>query len=674
MTGIFPEAVAGGLVIRNPDGTPTNPPGVQSAYVPAPGYVSDCDLTALPSDCTARIEAKQINAIVSELLALAECFDPDGPWQCTAPNNLCMSFTTWQAAFQALIQAYVDAAIAAAEGLDESKFVDVAGDTMTGDLAFNKNGPKINFNNIGAAATILTSSHNSSLRWQLVLGNTTAETGGNAGFDFALIPAADDGTPAGTPILFGKRSTNRLEVAGDPTTALGIATKQYVDAADVAAMAAATAAFVNVSGDTMTGPLLLNADPTDPLGAAPKQYVDGIAVGAANAVRYDIAQALTTAQQIQARQNINAAPLTALAYNGMQINGGFDFNQLGTAVGALAAGLSYRCDGWMWGASNAGGKAFTGGQQSQNATFGALGTSLPKGLTYLGIINCTTAGAAVAAGDYALISQPIEGYRIRRLNWGANSPINVPQPITIGFWVAADRAGTMAVSVHNHNHTRSYVVDVPILSLAGASGMQYKTVTVPGDLAGTWNDANQTAMFVTFCFVAGTSSQTPPNAWAASGAWGTPNTTNFFQAAGDRVWVSGVTVVPGSQGFTAEQSTLASLRPWVDELALCQRYLAIFPITQMFGNGQIRAGGTSSYIQIEMPVPSRIQPVLSYPGDLKVYSGDSNNPINTLNVSTWSPYAKNLSTSCSHAATGIASGFIQLYSPTGVFLMDSRMT
>ena len=34
-------------------------------------------------------------------------------------------------------------------------------------------------------------------------------------------------------------------------------------------------AFVNVAGDTMTGPLVLNADPTAPLQAATKQYADG---------------------------------------------------------------------------------------------------------------------------------------------------------------------------------------------------------------------------------------------------------------------------------------------------------------------------------------------------------------------------------------------------------------
>lgn len=95
MPSIFPEDYAGGLVIRDVDGVPTNPAGVQNAYAPSAAFLSNCLLTALPSDCTARIEAKQINAIVSELLAFAECMDPDGPWDCNSLSNLCAAFTAF---------------------------------------------------------------------------------------------------------------------------------------------------------------------------------------------------------------------------------------------------------------------------------------------------------------------------------------------------------------------------------------------------------------------------------------------------------------------------------------------------------------------------------------------------------------------------------------------------
>jgi hypothetical protein len=96
MSSIYPDKVtAAGVVIRNLDGTPTGATNVQNAYVPASGFVANCELTALPNDCTARIEAKQINAIVSELTALAQCFDPNGPWDCNSLTNLCAAFSTW---------------------------------------------------------------------------------------------------------------------------------------------------------------------------------------------------------------------------------------------------------------------------------------------------------------------------------------------------------------------------------------------------------------------------------------------------------------------------------------------------------------------------------------------------------------------------------------------------
>jgi hypothetical protein len=95
MPGALPEYVAGAVDYRDAAGAPINPPNVQNAYSPAPAFLSSCLLTALPSDCTARIEARQVNAIVSELLAFAECMDPNGTWDCTSLKNLCTAFTNW---------------------------------------------------------------------------------------------------------------------------------------------------------------------------------------------------------------------------------------------------------------------------------------------------------------------------------------------------------------------------------------------------------------------------------------------------------------------------------------------------------------------------------------------------------------------------------------------------
>jgi hypothetical protein len=64
---------------------------------------------------------------------------------------------------------------------------------------------------------------------QLMSGDT--ESGGNVGSNFALFRHDDAGVLlAGGPILWAARQDGLLQVLADPTVALGVATKQYVDA------------------------------------------------------------------------------------------------------------------------------------------------------------------------------------------------------------------------------------------------------------------------------------------------------------------------------------------------------------------------------------------------------------------------------------------------------------
>jgi hypothetical protein len=123
MPSIFPELTAGGLVIRDASGNPTNPPGVERAYVPAAGFVSSCTITALPSDCTARIEPRQLNGIVSELVSFAECLDPNGPWDCGSSNNLCNAFAVFASSLAALTNT-VDELNARLQALESKKTKD----------------------------------------------------------------------------------------------------------------------------------------------------------------------------------------------------------------------------------------------------------------------------------------------------------------------------------------------------------------------------------------------------------------------------------------------------------------------------------------------------------------------------------------------------------------------
>jgi hypothetical protein len=186
--------------------------------------------------------------------------------------------------------------------------------------------------------------------------------------------------------------------------------------------------FVQKTGDTMTGPLVLAADPTAALGAATKQMID-------KAVSYAVAQALTAAQQTQARANIAAAPIDALAYSGMQINGSTEVSQErgATALALAAVGQgSFYCDQWQVYSMG----AAVSVQQVADA---------PPGFASSIKFTVTTAKAVLAATDQTLIYQNIEGYRVSRLAFGNAAA----QSVTIAFWSKIHRTGTYGGSLKN---------------------------------------------------------------------------------------------------------------------------------------------------------------------------------------------------------------------------------
>jgi hypothetical protein len=109
MSGIIPRQAAGGVIVPDPDAVNTYQPSISFTF-------DECSYRAIPSsDCNARIEPGQINAIVSEMLALAECWDADTVWHCNDLNNLCGSFTTYANGIQATLNNH-EARLGALEG------------------------------------------------------------------------------------------------------------------------------------------------------------------------------------------------------------------------------------------------------------------------------------------------------------------------------------------------------------------------------------------------------------------------------------------------------------------------------------------------------------------------------------------------------------------------------
>jgi hypothetical protein len=278
-------------------------------------------------------------------------------------------------------------------------------------------------------------------------------------------------------------------------------------------------------------------------------------------VKYAAAQALTAAQQVQARQNIFAAPIDALAFNGMQINGSFDVNQT-TAPDPKA----YVCDGWTLGKN---GPAVTVG-------------NVPRAVGYfLGLpsfFQCTvsTAEPSLAATSYLFIYQPIEGYRTVRLGWGAAGA----QPLTIGFWSRHARTGIYSVSVRNPDFSRTYVTTY----VHNASDIpQFNVITIPGCTDGTWAHSTDASMYVFFVQACGSAYSTSNlNVWANQGNMlAATSNVNALGATTDIFRIGGVVVLPGIEAPPAARAPFI-MRPYDQELTLCRRYYQYDTYTYLF--------------------------------------------------------------------------------------------
>ena len=302
----------------------------------------------------------------------------------------------------------------------------------------------------------------------------------------------------------------------------------------------------NVGTVTVKGPVVLPADPASALQAVTKQYVDN------KIIRYDAAQALTAAQQLQARQNIFAAPLDALAYNGMQINGSMEISQekaIGTATTTYG---QYICDGWIQGG---------GGAPVISSSVVVVGSGIANAIR----IAVTTAVPSLAAGDGVNLSYRLEGFRVSRLAWGSGNA----QPLTIAFWVNCHRPGTYTVSVRTGTGARSYVTTYTV---SAADTWEYKTVTIPGDTAGTWAVDNTTGMSINFSMASGSTNFVPSlNTWTVGNYVSHSSQVNAVAATSDIFQIAAVIVLPGSEAPSAARASLI-MRPADQELMTCQRY------------------------------------------------------------------------------------------------------
>lgn len=237
------------------------------------------------------------------------------------------------------------------------------------------------------------------------------------------------------------------------------------------------------------------------------------------------------------------AGLAGLLARNRIINGKMVISQRGTTF--TAANNIYTLDRWST-------------QKSTSAVYDVIqSTDVPNNeFQYSLRSTVTTADAAIAAGDYDLRVQGIEGFNVRDL---------IGRTFTISFWVRSSETGVHCISLRNSGNDRSYVAEYTITA---ANTWEKKSITITGGLitTGTWNWASGIGLSLSFVLAGGSTWQTTPGAWQNGNFMCTSSQVNCLDTIGNIFAFTGVQVEVGSEATQFEH------RHHSQELALCQRY------------------------------------------------------------------------------------------------------
>lgn len=251
---------------------------------------------------------------------------------------------------------------------------------------------------------------------------------------------------------------------------------------------------------------------------------------------------------LQKVQSINGGSLSG--FKNKIIGGDFSLNpwQRGTSFASIAS-ASYCADRWAYGKS--GTMVHTIAKTADAPTVAQAGYYTQHCLD----VQLVTPDTSIAAGDYSVIYQNIEGYNFAPL-W--------QRQFGYPFFIKAHITGTYCVAFRNSNADRSYVAEY---SVNVADTWEFKYITVPpSPSSGTWDLTNGVGLAAVFCLAGGSTFQTTPHAW---------QTGNYFASSNQ---VNGCNTGAGSfkialpQLIGGDTPTAFEPRSFQDELRHCYRY------------------------------------------------------------------------------------------------------
>ena len=279
----------------------------------------------------------------------------------------------------------------------------------------------------------------------------------------------------------------------------------------------------------------------------------------------------------------------ATVFKNRFINGDMRIDQRNAGASVTPANTNYSLDRWVSSQTVAGKYTI---QQSSTAPTGFINSLL-----------CTSTSAyTLATSEFVSFRQFIEGLNVADLGWGTADA----KTVTLSFWVRSSLTGTFGGSIANSAGNRIYVYSYTINS---ANTWEQKTITIAGDITGTWLTTNGIGVAVRFCIGAASDYQGTSGSWGTTVYAGPTGQTSVVGTSGATFYVTGVQLEVGSSATGFEYVDYGT------QLAMCQRYYyKLGPATatdQPFCNAACY-NTTLAFGVLPLPVEMRAFPTVSF--------------------------------------------------------------
>ena len=231
-----------------------------------------------------------------------------------------------------------------------------------------------------------------------------------------------------------------------------------------------------------------------------------------------------------------------------------------------------------------------------------------------GFANCmkfttTTADTSIAAGEYLLLTQLIEGQDLQQLKKGTASA----EQVTVSFWVKGNAAAVYVYELQDVDNNR-----VIQQSFAVTTSWNRIELTFAADTTGAFGDDNGSSLYINIWLHAGS---TYAGGTFASNTWtsitqanraAVDGFTSIFDATSRTLFITGVQMEIGATATEFESRTYG------EELALCQRYTWKYggniSDEYLVGVGFYSDGNQIIFGFIQHPVRMRATPTLTVVG------------------------------------------------------------